>query len=302
VIALKNESRVRQRCARPPREARFDELAPDTALGEQYLPAVRFSAATGATVVRMSGASSNAVRVGRGHAMPSGTLVMEFAPPVRTAGLRLGVLAADLPSSDVAVLAAFDPDGAPMGEVTAPLPDARRGMTGYIGVGATFPDQPIARLELHYTDRAGLTPMIVDDLVTCQAHRPVPVPKDALHPQPAAIPADVGVDAELVMPARGPKQWWEPTLVREPLAGVPVQAAGRSATTPASVTLSGGESLRLNAPTSQATAAGEATFSHWRLGDRALFPEDQREVSVRPGSGETLTAVYRIDRRCPWPW
>ncbi|OIO90775.1 MAG: hypothetical protein AUK03_12425 [Anaerolineae bacterium CG2_30_64_16] len=295
---------------------KFEELAPGTAVSNQYAAQGVTFVADGVRQPRVAGPDQ---RNGLPSQSPPNSLVnspilpansggvpleMVFNPPVRLVSLRLGRVTVGNPAKDEAVLTAFDADGFSMGSVRRAIPDFNQGITTYLAMGAIFPQLLISRVELNYDLNPisnPLEPEHIDDLIIC---------RDLVARQPTFPDASefgeqtvrVDVAAEVRYPvATGNEQQprrWEGAA----LSDVSIQwerpdvGEADSGETAFSLTPNEGEHLQLTAPAAGFHPQwGPLTFIYWREGDNLYFSREEVEMASRVLRNTSFTAVYRAE-------
>ncbi|MDQ7029821.1 MAG: hypothetical protein Q9O62_08610 [Ardenticatenia bacterium] len=209
VAPLPDEDFIAARCE-VVKSIKFEDYPPGTVITDQYAPLASFlrdtlREPTIAGPGDRGGLPTQSPDQSLVNRLPPGgnpvPLVIRFGKPQRFVGLYLGrVNPGD--AEDKAILAAFDADGNPLGEVSRLLPEAGKGITGFLGVGAIDPGRSIARVELRYVDKGGFMladePVHIDDLLLCEEATKVP---PVTFPPPPAFgehPVTIRVQAKVV--------------------------------------------------------------------------------------------------------
>lgn len=292
VAPLPDESFLADRCEASERIT-FEEFPIGTSVSDQYAPLAHFlkDDRRKPMIVGPAGRSglptqSPAQSLANNHVSDPVPLVIEFDSPQRFVGLYLGRVTG-VPINN-ATLTAYDVKGNPMGRVSR-VPPA--GITGFLGVGAIFPDQLIAKIELSYLGSP--EPVHIDDLILCQTAIDTTPPDFPPPPSFGDLSITVNVEAKGV--SEGGDADGEPGhhLFEEfPLIGVPITADGVVNMTDFSLNKNEGDHVTLVAPPTFDTAGGSLTFDHWELDGHIFFTERTHEIAPTFLRDATLTAVY----------
>jgi hypothetical protein len=297
VRQLPNEASLRDRCTTT-RRIGFDELPAPTVVGQQFAPTAIFSSDSSRqpTVVgpaELGGVSTSSppnALLGRVSA-PDVPLVVSFRLPQRLVAMQVGWLGSGM--DGFAVVEAFDTEGLPMGQARVALPGSPNAGSGFLGLGAIYPDQLIGHIELGVEPTLPSPPrLLIDDLLLCEATRSVPAP-----PAPATpVFGDRSVRLNLIAAAEvlvdGPDEEHEfHSLGRQPLT-VPLTVDGLQGNTRWTRVVREGTAVEISAPVTVQSGGVTLGFVGWEMNRSVFFPRGQRELSLQMLRDASLVALY----------
>lgn len=302
IVSLPSPQAIVDGCVAP-KAITFEEHPRGTTVTNQYDPDAQFQH----DALRMLEIIGPADRSGVPTQSPEQSLRQRFIANPVPIGIKFGMaqryvgmhFGSNIPGNIVdkyAVLRAFDVNDLPMGEVRRSFPTQADGITAFLGIGAIFADQLIARVELQFAGGATNDPVQIDNLLLCDRKDETGiVPIVPQQPEFGDLPVNLRVEAVSV--AAGPPVDTEccPTHgahIHNTLLGLPVTVDNVVGFTDLQLVKTEGDKVTLAAPASFNPGGQPLDFLHWKLDDTVFFPEEQTEISVTLLSSWTLTAVY----------
>ena len=297
VVELPDEASIAKLCQQDLETITFEDIKPGTPVNTQYEPLATF----------VEDASANQIvegpneRGGVPTQSPDNSLVVigsaplrvTFGQPQRLVGLYVGRITPGNPESDTAILTAYDTEGYIMGQVQRKLPDVSQGITGFLGFGAIYADQPIKKIEVSFGGTAMKEPVRVDQLMMCYAKAEPEFP--TFPPPPAFGESVYTVQVQAVeSQAKGPPVAGDPghnSMSSAPLTGVTIKVDGEPQNTAFSFNRHEGTQASLLAP----ETFNGLRFLHWRSDDGVSFGLGQTDISLPILREATLMAVYMAD-------